>query len=260
CTQDSVRAEQIGKGYPDGTVFRPGQIFLQTWTIINRASATCGWNSQYVLRFLSAPRGRLSSPARSGVLVEELVIPGQSFTFEVPMRAPTKEGWYSEEWIFTDPNGRAVTLEKGTRADTRIIVSQNAAQTPHGRLCGDHDIKVGWWGAETIRDGTPLIVGTSFVKKFTLPNTGDCVWNTGLRLHFVSTAGGPPLSLSQRDIPITREVPPGATYTFVIPMRATLPIGRREERWALVDHNGKRIPISGTLSVWVRAEITLANP
>lgn len=251
CDRDSVRAEMVGTNYLDNAVFRPGESLTYTWTVMNRTKSTCALDPRYVLRFGSAPNGRLSNPRKSTIRIEERVLPSYGYTFEVGMRAPAEPGTYVEEWYLTDTSGNPIPLEKGTKTTAVITVSPDAVKTPRARICGPGEAKAGWWRSERILDGTLIPEGQEFTKKWTIPNTGSCMWGPGTHMHYAWVHGGGPLSVSQKEIYFTRPVPPHTTYTVDVPMIARAPSGKRGEYWSLHDAEHRLIMVSQTKAVGV---------
>jgi hypothetical protein len=82
--------------YPNGTVFKPGQVFTKTWKVAN--NGTCDWKFVYRLMFLS---GTNMDPTFNGNL-GKLVHPGDWAELSVAISAPTKPGTYSAYFRFSD--------------------------------------------------------------------------------------------------------------------------------------------------------------
>ncbi|MBI4605151.1 MAG: hypothetical protein HY721_24570, partial [Planctomycetes bacterium] len=78
----------VSETVPDGSSFAPGASFTKSWTLKNSGSTT--WASTYKLSYVS---GALST-SQADVPVTGSVAPGGTFTFSVPMRAPSAAGSY----------------------------------------------------------------------------------------------------------------------------------------------------------------------
>ncbi|HIE00021.1 MAG TPA: hypothetical protein EYP59_06990, partial [Thiotrichaceae bacterium] len=100
-TKPEDKASFVSETVKDGTSFSGGSRFTKTWTIKNQGNTT--WNTNYKLRHVS---GALSTN-RADVRVST-VPPGGTFTFRVPMQAPTAKNSqqsYREDWQLVGPNG-----------------------------------------------------------------------------------------------------------------------------------------------------------
>lgn len=87
--------------------------------------------------------------------------------------------------------------------------------------------------------------GQTFTKGWQVKNTGTCTWDTGYRLDFASgqRMGGQPVAVS-------RQVAPGETYEFQMPLVAPLKAGDHQGVWQM--HNAKNQAFGERLKVTVR--------
>jgi len=78
-----------------------------------------------------------------------------------------------------------------------------------------------------------MVPGQSFTKGWQVKNTGTCPWITGYRLVFATGTkmAGEPLT-------IAREVKPGETYDWQLPLVAPQKAGSYEGVWQMVDAQG----------------------
>ena len=106
----------VSETIPDNTVEPAGQIFTKTWTLKN--SGTTTWGSGYKLAYVS---GSLST-SHTDVTVVGSVSPGQSYTFSVPMKAPTTSGTFTEYWKLVNPQGTTILVRGGSSIWATIVV------------------------------------------------------------------------------------------------------------------------------------------
>ena len=110
---------------------------------------------------------------------------------------------------------------------------------------------------ETIPDGTLIAPGSTFIKTWTLKNTGTCSWGRGYALVFDH---GDQMS-GQASIPFTASVPPNAIYTFSINLTAPSVGGVYQGFWKIQTPQGLRFGIEsgGTKFIWVKITVAPAN-
>lgn len=112
---------------------------------------------------------------------------------------------------------------------------------------------------ESFPDNVPIQPGETFLKSWTVRNTGACEWDSGYRLHYEGSSG-PSLSLQQRSVPVHGTVPPGATYTFSIPMHAPRRPGIYREDWSLRDGDDALVHVSGSNTIWAKIMVPVPAP
>jgi DNA-binding SARP family transcriptional activator len=114
---------------------------------------------------------------------------------------------------------------------------------------------------ETYPDNVPLRPAEPFTKSWTLRNTGACEWDSRFFVRLEGGSGGR-LSLTSPRLPIQRLVPPGDTYTVVVPMKAPTREGVHREDWSLRDAEGALVPVSSSNTIWakVRVYVRPASP
>lgn len=83
-----------------------------------------------------------------------------------------------------------------------------------------------FFGDKTIPDGTVLLPGEAFVKTWALRNTGNCVWDAGFTLNYVSGA----------NLAVVNQVPlpaanPGQTVDVSVNMQAPTAPGNYRADW-----------------------------
>jgi hypothetical protein len=85
---------------PDGTTYKPGEVFTKTWRIKNAGNST--WTPGYALVFVSGDK--LSAPDRMGLLSN--VSPGGTVDISVSMAAPANAGSYRGFWRIKNTSGQ----------------------------------------------------------------------------------------------------------------------------------------------------------
>src|SRR5207237_223792 len=97
--------------------------FTKSWTLKN-TSSNCAWDSTIALRYPAGAAAQLStSQAPSSVV--GIVLPGASYTFSIPMRAPTAaslDAMYRESWRLTDASGETINVSACSSVWAHIIV------------------------------------------------------------------------------------------------------------------------------------------
>jgi len=94
CASASLVSETI----PDGTIFRPGEVFTKTWEIKN--TSTCTWDTNYKIVFWN---GDILGGAYYYNL-PQVVAPGQTLPISLILTAPTTEAEYTSEWMIQTPD------------------------------------------------------------------------------------------------------------------------------------------------------------
>lgn len=85
---------------PDGTVFKPGEKVIKTWSVEN--SGTCEWTSQYSLR-INYGDSMSASPRQT----LPRIAPGDTGEVTVTFTAPEDTGSYYSSWSAYDSRGKA---------------------------------------------------------------------------------------------------------------------------------------------------------
>jgi DNA-binding SARP family transcriptional activator len=259
CGPADVVADLETRGYPDEWPVRAGERFTYEWTFMNRGGG-CAWDGAVALRFVSATPARLSDSTITEVRLEGRVPASQGYTFQIPMRAPLREGLYSELWSLVYGDGRVVPVQGDRTVSLRLDVRENVGAVPIPALCRKGQYAVAWMSTERPADGTVIPPGGRFVRKWTLANKGSCTWDRGLRLVYVRAAGGE-RTLPQTEIPLTRLVPPRASYTFDVPIQVPWTPGTRyKEYWSVVDPYGDTAQVSLVKAFWADVSVGAPQP
>ena len=94
CT---VSARLASEYPPDGTILKPSETFLKTWSLEN--TGTCTWDSTYKLVYRSGDLlgGLISYP------LPENVAPGETKDISIYLKAPDSEGQVKGYWSIQTP-------------------------------------------------------------------------------------------------------------------------------------------------------------
>jgi serine/threonine protein kinase len=95
---------------PDGSQFKPGDVFTKTWRFTS--SGNCVWEKDSVLVFQSGDK--LGAPDSVPVDVTDI---GKSVDVSLNMTAPQTPGTYSGHWALQRPAGQVITA-----TDVSIVV------------------------------------------------------------------------------------------------------------------------------------------
>ncbi len=94
---DCIKAELVGEDPPDGKIFRPGEYFWKTWTLLN--TGTCTWTPSYKLIFWS---GDILGGLSTYPLVDD-VAPNEQKIISIYLQAPTTVGTFTGYWRLQSP-------------------------------------------------------------------------------------------------------------------------------------------------------------
>lgn len=94
----------------------------------------------------------------------------------------------------------------------------------------------------TIPDGTLVAAGSSFVKTWTLQNSGTCAWTTAYRLSLVGGDG-----LQGADVALAAGVPSGARTDLSVTLTAPTTAGTYSGQWQM--RNAQQQPFGNVITV-----------
>ena len=105
---------------------------------------------------------------------------------------------------------------------------------------------------ESYPDNSQVMAGQSFIKTWTLQNSGTASWTANCRLQYISGD----LSQSKSDIAVNGTVGPNQQYTFSVPMRAPSTLGTFTENWKFTDPNGTTIKVDNSDIIWSKISVS----
>ena len=183
CIYDAELVEHVT--VPDGSIVGSGDTFIKTWRLQN--TSTCPWDGTFILAQTEGtnvlPADGLTErplpPASPGAEVEvsvELLLlivaplgSEQSASFQLR----TSDG----EVFGVKPGVSLVVGEEGALATA-------TTQPPTGP--DDCNLGAEFVSDVTIPDSSPVEVGSTFVKTWSIQNTGTCAWDSSFTLMHVS--------------------------------------------------------------------------
>jgi DNA-binding SARP family transcriptional activator len=245
CRPEQVAGELAARSHDDNQTLPIGEEITGSWSLLNRT--LCGWSREVALRRMSSSPGHLSGNTEI-VFTGDTVLPGDRFTFDVPMRVPRSPGPVREDWELVAQDGSVREINDGGSVYLRIVgVEPGTGAHTQARACGPGEAVAGFLG-EQVRDGTRLPPDTAFRKVWTLRNAGKCRWEAPMKLRFSRVEG---VRMSTTDaVSLKGQVLPGGAYSFSVPMRTpTLP-GEHSERWELVNKWEKVVSLPNADAVW----------
>ena len=252
CGPGQSRATLLVAKFMDGLFRQPRESFRYGWTLKN--SGACAWPAGAAFRFASRTQGRLSRldlvrPTRS-------VLPGETYTFLVPVHAPAAAGVYREDWELRDGSGIVIPVDGIPTVHLQFRIAE--PNTPYAQVptCKPGQAKVRFVD-ENWLDNTRVSPGQVITKRWTIFNVGDCSWAPDFALRYTSSRSEK-LSLSQEELPLGETVPPWTTYTIEMPMRMPARPGLYREDWRFTDGRGNHILIS--LSPYLIAVFEVVQP
>jgi hypothetical protein len=206
-----------------------------------------------MLRFAGNTGGRLSHSDSD--VANRSVEPRETYTFLIPMRTPARPGPYQETWELRSSAGSVIPIDGLAAVSAKLRVQAPDVPQSSPELCppGAAELR---FVDENWPDSSQVARGQEFIKRWTVVNIGRCAWSADYRLAYISNTGGQ-LARSTAAKPLGEVVPPGAAYTFEVPMRAPRRPGYYREDWRFVDSRGGLIRI-GT-SPYLAALITVGS-
>jgi Ig-like domain-containing protein/carboxypeptidase family protein/CARDB protein len=154
------KADFISETFVDGTTVPGGQSFNKTWTLRN--SGTTTWNSDYKLRWVSG--ANLSN--HSDVSVGTIVPPSASYTFTVPMTAPTTSGTFREDWKLINGSATTVPVSNSNTVWASIRVGSSgqssiigSIKSSAGNVIAGADVRIGTNTTQSDAQGNYSISG-----------------------------------------------------------------------------------------------------
>ncbi len=97
CAKASLESETI----PDGTIYKPGEVFTKTWQVTN--TSNCVWDTSYKIVFWSG------DILGGGYVynVPQVTGPGATLPISLVLTAPSVDGTYKSEWALQTPDNIA---------------------------------------------------------------------------------------------------------------------------------------------------------
>jgi len=94
-----VSAALIGENPPDNTLYRPGDTFWKTWTLLN--TGTCTWDLSYSLVYWSGDLlGGLTT-----YKLPDVIAPNEAKDISILLKAPETDGTFTGYWRIQTPWG-----------------------------------------------------------------------------------------------------------------------------------------------------------
>ena len=115
-TGTCLLASMINETIPDDTVMEAGKQFSKTWDIKN--IGTCAWTEQFSIVF---HHGETLGAAQQTYFPGS-VLPGESFTLQVPMVAPAVAGGHLGFWNLQSADGQAFGTRGSSVFWVKIVV------------------------------------------------------------------------------------------------------------------------------------------
>jgi len=116
-----------------------------------------------------------------------------------------------------------------TPAVLPTLVSSLPTSTSGGSSCNNST----YVADATVQDGTVMSPGQTFVKTWTLQNTGSCTWDTGFTMRFFSGS-----LMSGSSGTVSSAVAPGQQGNVSVTLTAPTTAGTYQGNWRLADDSG----------------------
>ena len=133
--------------------------------------------------------------------------------------------------IPTDTASMLTPTDSGSTTPTNLptLVSSLPTSTSGGSSCNNST----YVADATIPDGTVMSPGQTFVKTWTLQNTGSCTWDTSFTMRFFSGD-----QMSGGSGTVSSSVAPGGQGNVSVTLTAPLTAGTYTGNWRLADDSG----------------------
>ena len=197
CTNEGVFVADVT--IPDGTEVAPNEPFLKQWRVQN--TGTCNWDGYQLVRVTTDAEIGLF-PQDADVILMPTTTAGQQVDVAVQLViAPgaTTGSVKSLSYELRDPSGTPVGGTDPLRLFAEVIVNDTAVNnttvlpTPTMVTAVDNPsdcVNDSVFVADvTIPDGTPVNIGESFTKTWSIQNVGTCAWVPGYELVRIDTPG-----------------------------------------------------------------------
>ena len=251
CRDGLGRATLVREVYHTGKGVDAGSSLRKVWVLEN--DGPCRWDRGFrVVRQPPDSQGvpRLVVPAET-LRLERRVLPGDSASIAVPMKAPVTHAHVRERWSLLDASGSSVTVDGSPYLPVDLLVRRRPVP-----FCRPDEMAA--MIVSTSHDERQVLAaGTEFEGTWTLINPRLCAWRpevalerTGERSHELSGAIDRVMAGDT--------VLPGEAVTFRVPMRAPVQPSTYAEDWELVAPGGTHIPVSDLASV--RISVHVASP
>jgi hypothetical protein len=134
-------------------------------------------------------------------------------------------------------------------ANPQAVEVNNPNSSPNTSSCNRAKLV-----SETVADGTSMSINTNFNKTWRIMNTGTCTWNTNYRIGFHSgeSMSGP------ASMNFSKNVAPGETIDFILPLKAPATIGTYTGNWQLFGDDNAIFP--QTPEFWVTINTVNSTP
>ncbi len=215
---------------PDGTAFKPGDVFTKTWRLRNAGTTT--WTAGYALVFVSGDK--MGGPDRVGLLAD--VPPGSSVDISVNLVAPTAAGKYTGYWKLLSTSGKYI--------DDAVYVQINVGS-------GNTPTVTSTSSSGTSATSTPTVSPTSGSLSIT---------NATMSVDTAAFTGACPKTFTftarfTLNVPasITYQLEAGSTtpgFTFTLPAAQTSSFAAGEQAITFV------LNLSNSVDGWARLHIT----
>jgi Ig-like domain from next to BRCA1 gene len=130
----------------------------------------------------------------------------------------------------TDTASMLTPTDSGSTTPTVLptLVSSLPTSATSGSTCNSSYV-----ADATIPDGTVMSPGQTFVKTWTLQNTGSCTWDTSFTMRFFSGS-----SMSGGNGTVSSSVAPGGQGNVSVTLTAPTTAGTYTGNWRLADDSG----------------------
>jgi hypothetical protein len=215
-TFDNVQYES-DVTHPNGTLVNAGEQFIKTWRVRN--TGTSAWIAGYALAFVGDRQmnGPDSVPLPTA-------LPGETSELSVTLEAPLAPGLHRSTWRARNSEGQL--FGDLLYAEIRVPISS----TPGAPAIEDAQLDA----HVSYPDGSEIAAGKSFIKTWTLRNTGSIPWGSGYELAFV---GGTEMG-AVKQTPVG-EVAAQGLVNVSVELNAPAAEGRHIGRWRMRNARGE---------------------
>lgn len=131
---ECAKASLVSETIPDGTIYKPGEVFTKTWQITN--TSNCVWDTSYQIVFWS---GDILGGAYV-YNIPQVTGPGATLPVSLVLTAPAVDGTYRSEWALQTPDDIAFGVGMYSEPFYTTIVVSSSDKPAYDVISVDYEV------------------------------------------------------------------------------------------------------------------------